>query len=574
LPLELTFLGTCYKGSKCDFLHPGSGQSNERPNPETELENIAHIINLQLGGTETPEYPYSSFSPHVKSQNNLIANRDYSPEEYRWDYMQAMRSNTLPQFQSRMAERDADRKRIVDYILSDRRKAARFSQLTIERRADKAYEPPAASSGGFGASSGGALGSNRNSSGSAFGQHGFGSNSNTPSAFGSSSGGSGFGGFANKSSTGSAFGAASNNTSSTTASPFGSGQSAFGGKPAFGQSAFGSGGSTGSAFGSGTSSSTSAFGQSSFGAGASSNTGSTSAFGQSGFGAGANTAASPFGQASSTAKPAGSAFGQSTFGQSSFGQSAFGSTNSNDKAGAGSAFGQSAFGSANNNDKAGTGSAFGQSAFGASTAAPAFGQSGFGGTPSNTNTTAAGTTDSAATGSITKSPFGTFGSSSNTSAFGQSAFGQSSFGQAASNTTNSSSANTGSTTGGSAFGAFGNQAPTDNAGATSSPFGKATAGTSPFGQTSAFGSSAFGQANNTTKPASSGGFGAFSGNAGFGSTAPAISAAVPVRRLNQGGPGETLPKLADLHELVREAFEATEFELGKIPDTVPPLEVR
>ncbi|KAF9516823.1 hypothetical protein BS47DRAFT_1375869 [Hydnum rufescens UP504] len=274
-----------------------------------------------------------------------------------------------------------------------------------------------------------------------------------------------------------------------------------------------------------------------------------------------------------------------------------------------SAFGGTAFGSGSG--FASTPSAFGStSAFGSSAQiTPAFGQTSFGspvarpsafGTPAAISSFGTSPSVGSSFGTFANKPsaFSTsFSSPSQPSAFGTSAstpsFGQSSFGTPQPITsafgTSSSfgrpsafanpTANTNSTSSGGGFGAFSNPSAPSAFGQASS-FGQPA---TPSSTTPAFGqppprTSAFGQSSTTTNQSAFGAPSTPSGSAfsAFASQPSAFgnpSSSSPVRhdfrlRGSDGNYAELLPQDA------KDAFAAEEFEWGKIPEWIPPLEFR
>jgi nucleoporin NUP42 len=298
------------------------------------------------------------------------------------------------------------------------------------------------------------------------------------------------------------------------------------------------------AFGSTNTTTSSAFGKSAFGQptfgqastpAASTNT--TSAFGQpSAFGT-----PSAFGQpaASSVIKPATGAF--SAFAgttPTAFGAGASNTSNTTNSVGTGGGF--SAFANANQQP-----SSFGAGAANGGGGSGAFGQSGFGTTP------AQGTSVFGAPAPVT-SAFGSTNTST-TSAFGQSAFGQ--------------------TSQPSAFSAFGQNTGggTNNA---ISAFGQPQQTTSAFTSSRSQSQSNAFQQTQPDLPASS--------TPSIAKPAPAAKG--PPDFLNAPStfrPGLTpydsqLPPnyTTILPGLAMEAFKATKFEWGKVPEWIPPVELR
>ncbi|CEL61956.1 Nucleoporin-like protein amo1 OS=Schizosaccharomyces pombe (strain 972 / ATCC 24843) GN=amo1 PE=4 SV=1 [Rhizoctonia solani AG-1 IB] len=612
--------GQCRFGASCRFAHPagqgpssGTGTGTFRNQTWTAKDAKPTLFDADslrkdlTQGIDRPLYPLSSYGPG-KCVPCIIDGLDESPEELRVAAWAATReAGGIESYKAR-------EKQLIDAAQSLIGSAASTGAVTLDEAkriwnvVDEQGNPPpngqaeaksklrerlqpSTPNPVFGASTTptstfgtSAFGSSQPAQTSAFG----GSSFVKPGtgAFGSTTGSGAFGGggttnafggssqsqpsaFGGSTSQPSAFGAPAQTTSSAFGSSAGGttfGQSGFGAKPAFGQSAFGS---------STAATTTPAFGSSA----------PTAAFGQSGFGTAPAPAAPAFGQSGFGSKPAGSAFGSSAGGGSAFGafannSSSFGSTNTSNTTpafgapasstpafgsggGTSSAFGSSGFGafankSASFGAQPNAGSAFGSSANNTSTG-NLFVQTN---TPNNTNGAEGMDSDTPTT---TQAPTSAFGqpASSTTSAFGQtpatSAFGQ----------TQPTSA-----FGSSAFGASSAFGTTPS---TTSAFGATPATTSAFGNTSSAGTtSAFGAANKTSafgaaaKPSAFGAASAFGSGSGFNTAF-----------------GEPKPKDRDpfaallpddyvktLSEGIINAFKADKFELGSIPECVPPLEMR
>ncbi|KAH3688029.1 hypothetical protein WICPIJ_000978, partial [Wickerhamomyces pijperi] len=321
--------GTCRKGNSCQFPHVydnskrnnggwGSNNFNSNSNSNNNNRTNGAFGNSSFGSNSnnntTPEIskfwseaslttrtneikdaiqtfselqiypPSSSFGLSFPASSNLIYERDYSFEESRWDYMQALQSNQLQQYERQIQVRAQDMKQCVEILKKDPTKTARYAQLATKSH----YENPNQKMRPFieqpldltgnGLTQTSSFGSNTNTNSNPFGSQ----TNTTSNPFGSQ-----------------------NNTASN---PFGSQTS-----------------TTSNPFGSSSSSTTSAFGTSSFGSTQSTNTG--GAFGSQGFGASkpgafgsstsANTTGSAFGASSFGSKPAGGAFGSQGFGSSS-----------------------------------------------------------------------------------------------------------------------------------------------------------------------------------------------------------------------------------------------------------------
>ncbi|KAL0581487.1 hypothetical protein V5O48_000530 [Marasmius crinis-equi] len=556
--------GQCRFGDKCRNEHPAGGQTqggfgnqswnrgstssntnttNTNTNTTT-LFTVDSIRNDLTPHNDKPLWPLSSYGA-AKYETNLISGLDESFEEMRWKAASAMSGGNINQY----TQYEAERINNADKAFADARSSIQqaydqaLKQSNLTSMLNNSVTGPTSSSGGGGS----AFGTANAGSTSAFGA------SSTTSAFGSTSGTSAFG-----AASGSAFGKTS----------FGQPQSAFGQPSQPSTSVFGQPSQPASAFGQ-PSQPTSAFGQSSQPA---------SAFGQT------SQPTSAFGQPSQPT----SAFGQSTQPTSAFGQPSQPS----------SMFGQASQPSSSL-VKPATAGAFGAYA---NTGPTAFGA---GATPP-TNSSGGG--------------FAAFANpSGQASAFGgaaPSAFGSNTpattpaFGSSASNTSQTPSAFGTQASGGGVFGssaisggAFGSATP-----AASSAFGSAPATTSVFGSTStpgassqttsvfgssapvsAFGSnaspapSAFGSSNTTTAFGSnpsgsfSGGFGNTPAPQKSSSSVPDFKAAMAQSYVPGKCPYDSqlpLNYLEVVPKAVVEVFKAEKFEWGKVPDWIPPLELR
>ncbi|ODV97938.1 hypothetical protein PACTADRAFT_47768 [Pachysolen tannophilus NRRL Y-2460] len=296
-------------------------------------------------------------------------------------------------------------------------------------------------------------------------------------------------------------------------------------------------------------------------------------FGSSGFGSKSQSLTGAFGNLGGSTN---SGFGSTAPAPSSaFGSTAFGASSGN-------AFSKpvGAFGSLSNNNN-NTSSGFGSAGFG--TGSSAFGSSGFGSTNNNSNNN---------------------NNNSSSSAFGSSGFGTSAFGSSA-------------TTGSSPFGAFGaaqqrQQQPFAAAQppSTTSPFGMTLSKTAPnpFANNTTSTTSPFAAANTNSSTF----FGATSNvGSSFGNVTPASTATTATTAINpfatqttasstpfgfgvtptnittnsntlgfnqapglvQAGVPAEQTSIKDLSEKVINLFKNDRFELGKVPEIPPPLEL-
>lgn len=546
LPCKYYANGNCKFGNNCKFAHvnnnnnSNSGQNNGSVldkfiSPNTLFDKTSQIKQDLNDFKLFQSNPVlSSYGLGYPAVNNLILGRDLSYEENRLQYLEAITSNSVPEYEKNIEARRKDMNYCIDHLRGQEQHAARYQQKSAEPNVGtpKPFIPRTleeniaqyssqgsnvfgsannAQSNPFGAkalvntTTSGAFGAPSNpfdpkpNAGSGFGNSGFGSsgfgnsNTSTLSAFG--------GGAFGASSTGSAFGAAPSSGSAFGSTGFGSAQPAANTGSAFGSTGFGN---------SKPGTTTSAFGAPSNG----------SAFGSTGFGNAQPTPAS------------GSTFGSTSLGKpstsSAFGSSGFGNPAS------GSGFGSSGFGNASTSGKSGT-TGFGQSGFG---------QSGFGQSTNNTSSLPFGNLNS----ENKASPFGTTNNNNSSSAFGTSSFGTG----ATSNPFGSSSEKAASP--------FGNPSNQN----TTLAFGASNNSNLVFGQSGSNGS-AFGASNKPAQQFGSGNNGSsFASNSGsFGSSGFGSSSVQPPLASNDASLDEYDPK-------VLEAFSAAKFELGKIPEVPPP----
>lgn len=557
-PCKFYATGNCKKGNKCNFSHGdlnsgGFGSSgfgkagflnsngflntngfskgfggafglNTPQNPSNLLLDFTNTSTVSQKAsvikTDLDEYSrfhalpsLSAFGLGYPAVNNLISGRDVSPEELRIQYIEAVASNSVPQYENMLRAREKDMKFCVNHIKGKEDLAARylmrsaepgtnlpkpFIPKSVDENVEQFMKEPS-SNGGFGASnfsSAGAFGS-QNSAANPFASNNAFGGSFQPaatSAFGSTS-------------TGSSFGNATNNSAAGN-STFGSAKPASG--LPFGSSGFGNN-SSNLGFGSsgfGNAPTSSGFGSSAPASGFGSTTGTTSGFGSSGFG-------------SLQASTGGTAFGSTGFGSS------------------GTSPASSAFGS----------SGFGSSGFGAQPAASGFGASGFGAAKPVASPFGAA---AATTTTNTASPFGAPQNTlqnpfaANTA---PTSSGISPFGQTAANSTPGSSAS-----------AAISQTPASN------PFGASNL--SPFGQVDAKsgpGGSGFGTFS-TQQTA----FGASNTANGFVKQTPPASGGFGAQN-TANAPEDNL--LGEYDPAVAAAFTSSVFTLGNVPDIAPPAAV-
>ncbi|TFK69409.1 hypothetical protein BDN72DRAFT_840374 [Pluteus cervinus] len=536
--------GQCRFGSQCKNEHPGQpagrgtqfgGSSWSNPNKVSLAFTQETIASDLTQHKDKPLWPLSCYAP-AKGEPNVLSGLDESPEELRVRAHTARQAGNLSEYVTYETNKLAAAEQTfanalsnVSQVYQQAQRGSLANPNPTQTTTPSAFGAPAQSA--FGAPATSAFGGSAfgNSARPAFGQSGFGQTAATPT-FGQASTPSAFGqptAFGQPAAT-SAFGQTSQPQSSLI-KPASGAFSAFAsmGTGSFGATAGGSGGSGGGGSGGGF-----------------------SAF------SGNNT--TPFGSGATSAPAPSQTTGGSAFGQPSFGQSAFGNPTPPTQT---SAFGTPA-----------TTSAFGSPA----TSTTAFG------TPPTTTTSAFGTPPT------TTAP--AFGTPPANPTFGAPAFG--------------------------APTAFGQQAQQP-------PVTTTPAGAPP---TSAFGGSAFAPVNTTAAPSAFGGGGtgsAFSSFAspftqpqqktvsafapvqqapsGFGAPGPSNSGSAfgqpPQPAQNQRGnnnappnfvgvkspykPGsspydQALPQnyMEILPPNVLEAFKAEKFELGKIPEWIPPLQLR
>lgn len=542
----------------------GGNNNNTREEGKSDSERYAQFIKPQelpklekeiTSDLATVDYikmkPLSSsYSLPLPCALNLIANRDYSAEESRWQYHQARQNNTLNAYELEMNARDKDIRKCMDRIKARPDWAARYLQKNTQELTEHGRLAMAKEFIDFPLDLTGASYANNSTATQGTPSNLFGGNPFAPAT--------------SSTSTASPF-ASTSTPSSTFGSPFGqtgAGPGTTNTGSAFGANPFSQNNATQPAGG--------AFGKPAFGATpTSTNTGTpfggSSAFGKPAFGtapAAGATNSSPFGAAGSSSafgKPAFGATPQSTNTTSAFGTatqttgSPFGSMSQT--AGTSSAFGNPAFGTGSTASQPATASAFGSTAFGT----PGFGSIPAAGAAAQPAMTTSGSFGSSAfgtsgfgnigNGAAKNSPFGTLSGTTATSAFG--------------NTTNNTTVNDKSP--------FGLPATGQNA----SPFGLPTTNTKE--------SSAFGSANTQSSQASpfgaplntqpNGLFGQATSNMKQTGQSDGATNNNENRRFIQGisSENDTVVKEEDLLPTVLEQFKAVKFSLGKVPDVPPPL---
>ncbi|CCD23583.1 FG-nucleoporin NUP42 NDAI_0B05500 [Naumovozyma dairenensis CBS 421] len=574
-PCKFFQQGKCLKGSACKYAHVytnanNNGNTNDNTDSKSAIElyrdftnpqkidRLQKAISFDLEEAKTIQLNplSSSYSLAHPCGVNLIANRDLSPEESRWQYYQAKQKNMLQQYEIEMNARSNDIQKCFHNIKEHTDLAARYLQKNTRSLVETGVLAIPKDFITFPLDLTGQTYSNPQSMATPTNTSTFGSTNNafsitSPGTFGSApQGASPFasvpqGSSALGSATGGAFGKPAFGTTGVTNSAFGAnpfmsntnatsgttaavGSSAFG-KPAFGatntSSAFGN-----SAFGSSiaapTSKTSGAFGKPGFSGTIGSGNAGTSTFGSTGFG---STPAAP------VAASAG-AFGSTGFGASlnQQGTGAFGSAGTNTASTAGGAFGKPAFGKP----------AFGSSAFGGTSASP-FGSTGQTSTAANTSSPFGKVNQGMPGATTTMSPFGKIAGTPATTTTTASPFGSVN-NNATQNTTSvfgTSQPATGQTT---AFPVFGNAANK------SSPFGL------PNNTGNAPASNVFGfNTNSTSVPAGQGDAVTTSGN----------------ERFYQGLHSEVDKpnEVGDLSQETLDQFKALKFTLGKVPDMPPPV---
>lgn len=572
------FYPNCKNGNNCNFQHidnnnlgrgggPGGHESSIESvssftNPNTLNNKLNQIKNDLQDYSKFNGKPLTSYGLAQPAVNNIISNRDLSFEESRLMYMEAVATNSVPEYEKQLNARSMDMDYCINHLRGKENLAARYSQQSVtSMNLPKPFIPKTIDEN---------INEFMNAPTSSFG---------APNAFGSQSGGFG-------SSQANPFGSQSNSLS---ANPFAlNNQSSGFGSSGFGNSAFGSSGFGGSSGSSGTS----AFGNSGFGNSGNSGSGNSgfggsgfgsSGFGSSGFGGSQTKDASPAGDNNKSGFGGsgfggsgfgGSSFGNSGFGSSGFGGSAFGNVNTSTNSGA---FGQSApnnnssnssgFGSSAFNSSGLNNSGFGSSGFGGSSFGnTGFGSSGFGNTTTNTS-------DSSGFNKPATSGFGSSGFGS--SGFGSSGFGSSGFGSSNVKESPTPAAENKPASGfGSSFAANNTQTDTKP-----SPFGNVTKPETNNSNTSPFGQSGFGTTSNTSTTSQFGNTGFGSANKAqspFASSNSAADSNKPALGISSGfnsGPTNQL-KAENVEGLdIPDVFKQNAFVIGEVPDQPPPLEI-
>lgn len=582
-PCKYFQMGKCTKGKNCNFAHVYSNSSGNKSSTlqktteekyldltnDRNLDRYTREIELDMDEVRSfLSYPNgSSYGLAAPCPVNVIANRDYSSAESRFDYWKSIKQGTIPQYETEAKARRNDMEKCVTFVKKEAKRAARYVQLSTRNYSingvlpSKPFVDHPLDLTGQSYNTMGAFGNNTTNQ---FARpNPFSSTSNTSNPFGQSM-------------------STVNPSSSTSNSTFG--QSAFGsgnmtnglasssdsilGKPAFGSVPFGSTGSTTSSpfgqlrnnagknaqnsnaqtppFGTNVSQSPAQTNFSSFGS-------TTSPFGKPAFSNQTSlqptnntttgmASSSAFGQSSNEPafRTTSGTFGSPSFGQSAFGQPAFGNNSSQPAA------------AAANSSRPAQSAAFGQSTFGQS----AFGQPTFG-KPSGTGQSAFGSTTSG------QPPFGqpSFGQTSfGQSSFGQSSFGQSPFGNSApASSGNVSTATTSSMQNTSPFGGVNNTINSQNP----SPFGQQTAPNASSAQTPF---QSFGSVPAATP------FGALASSQQSSNQPHSSQQGLPLFVQGLDDKSETTA-MSDLSERTIAIFKDTKFELGNIPEIPPPLEL-
>ncbi|CDO94057.1 unnamed protein product [Kluyveromyces dobzhanskii CBS 2104] len=486
----------------------------------------------------------SSYGLAAPCPVNVIAGRDYSADESKFDYWKSVNQGNVAQYEVEANARRSDMEKCVSSVKKDAKRAARYVQLSTRNYRSNGVLPS-----------------------KPFVDHSLdltGKTYNSANAFGNN--------MANPFANSTPFSAGATNT----ANPFGQQLSSVNPPSSISSSnferpAFGTfNGSNDASSNSNSIFGKPAFGTSSFG---SQNNSIASPFGQlqnnnaSGFGQITATSAQPFASkafqqpAQSSFDSNSSAFGKPTFGNQTTTQNA---TNGLSKSVFGQTPSQPSFGS--------TSGAFGSPAFGQNT----FGQPSFGSSslqPVPASNTANSTAQQPSQPAFGQSAFGQ-------SAFGQSAFGQPAFGKPA-EVQSPFGVRTGAEVAGqSAFGlsAFGQSASEQSA------FGNPTSELAGNTQEAPKSSAPFGQQNSLNSPfstpASSRPFGSASTSTGFGAlpssqqTFNQSNTSQELHRYIQGLDDKSeITNISDLSEKTIAIFKNSRFDLGEIPEVPPPLEL-
>lgn len=563
-PCKYFQAGKCLKGNNCNFAHVYTNGNNGGNNKTTGLQKSTEEKYLDLTNDrnldrytreielDMDDYMTFAWAPNGSSYGlaapcplNVIANRDFSSDESRFQYWQSIKQGKQGQYEMEITARRKDMEKCVNFVKSEAKKAARYVQLSARTYRSNGTLPS-----------------------KPFIDHPLdltGQSYNTNSPFGSvrSNPFANVGPFSSMSSNGAPpFGqsvastniVSSNSNSTIGQSPFGnmgaqvgSSTSVFG-KPAFGSTAaatpsspFGqnSNGNSINSNNNGSSNTPGSFGSQNL----ASNT-----FGKSTFGAqpfGNPSSSTGFGRPQQTTDSS-SAFRKQAFGHSAFGQPSFGQSAARQPAFEQPAFGTSSFGQAATGQLTANQPAFGQSAFGTSPfGQAAIGQSSFGNTPSS------------------QTAFGT-------SAFGQAASGHSPFGKPLSGQ---------NTFGTSVFGqAAATKSASSQIGSTGSPFSQSNASSNPNSATQVSNNqnNTNTNFNSTIQPFQSinNGFSNSPFNMQSNSENSAAGIQGSISSFVQGLENKSeLTTISDLSEKTIALFKAPKFELGNIPEVPPPREL-
>ncbi|AMD21119.1 HEL162Wp [Eremothecium sinecaudum] len=141
--------GRCNKGNACNFAHVytnNSNNQNQMGSSKTDVEKYNDFISdaslnkwtaaISENMDEVASFQInplmSSYSVASIAAVNLIPDRDYSPEESRFQHWLSTKQMKLPEYEAEMAARKQDMDKCVQFVKQNSKKAARYLQLATK----------------------------------------------------------------------------------------------------------------------------------------------------------------------------------------------------------------------------------------------------------------------------------------------------------------------------------------------------------------------------------------------------------------------------------------------------------
>ena len=144
LPCKFYASGNCKFGNNCKFAHVNNNNnSNSGQNNASVLEkfispNTLYDKTSQIK-QDLSDYKLLQSNPVLSSYglgfpavNNLILGRDLSYEEIRLQYLEAVASNSIPEYERNIEARRKDMDYCVDHLRGQEQVAARYQQKSAE----------------------------------------------------------------------------------------------------------------------------------------------------------------------------------------------------------------------------------------------------------------------------------------------------------------------------------------------------------------------------------------------------------------------------------------------------------